>query len=71
MKKLIAVMAFALTGAAYAGPYVGIEYETSEDRNSKSDSLGAGVIVGTKLSTGLQISGKVSYSQPEIGSSVS
>ncbi len=67
MKKLIAVMLFALSGAVYAGPYAAVEYETNEDRNTKADSLGAGVIVGTKFDGGLQVSGKVSYSQPEFG----
>jgi hypothetical protein len=67
MKKLIAVMLFALSGAVYAGPYAAVEYETSENRNTKADSLGAGVIVGKKYNSGLQVSGKVSYSQAELG----
>lgn len=60
-------MILSLVGVAYANPYVSVEYESSENRNTKTDSLGTGIVVGTKLNTGLQVSGKFSYSQPKIG----
>jgi hypothetical protein len=68
MKRMLAILVMSFMSAAYATPYVASEYETNENRVTKADSIGAAVIIGKKYDSGLQVSGKVSYSQAELGS---
>lgn len=67
MRSMLAILVMTFAASAYATPYVATEYETNENRVTKADSIGAGVIVGKKYNDGLQVSGKVSYSQAEFG----
>lgn len=68
MKKLLlASLLAALAATAHAGGwYGGLEADSSENRQTKADSVGTGLILGYKEGN-WQYSGKVSTSQAEWG----
>jgi hypothetical protein len=66
MKKVLAILALAFAGTAFAGGYAGVEYEDANGRNGTSDSVGTAVILGYKNGN-TSYSGKLSTSQAEFG----
>lgn len=66
MKQVLAILALAFAGTAFAGGYAGVEYEDANGRNGTSDSVGTSVILGYKNGN-TQYSGKLSTSQAEFG----
>ena len=67
MKKVLAILAMAFAGTAFAQGYAGVEYDNADGRNGTSDSVGTAVILGYKDGN-TQYSGKLSTSQTEWGS---
>lgn len=66
MKKLMAILALAFAGSAFAQGYGALEYSSNENRDTKADSYSTGVILGFKDGN-WQYSGKLSSSQAEWG----
>lgn len=66
MKKILAILAVAFAGTAFAQGYGAVEYESAEDRTTGADSGSVGLIVGQKFGD-YNVSGKFSTSQPSLG----
>lgn len=67
LAKIVAVTALLVASAAQAGGYTSFELSNEEKRATGEDNIKYGVVVGVKVTGGMDYSLKVDSSQSEIG----